>query len=163
MNRFGRRELIFLAVCGVAFVIVGGYWTMHRNTPEPATSTHQIAAGGFEQVIVGNKRSGIRGTGRPPYRLEFKSSGGPVDVYVTPVTLGYRAKYQEHIDKLTDEFAAGQAPEDIVAKSSGNRGKIVLRSWWQGWFERTKPGAAYLVLIRSKTDSEVTLVVHYGP
>ena len=163
MERLGRRELIFLAVCGVAFVIVGGSWSMYSNTPEPATSTHRIAAGGFEQVIVGIKRSGVRGSRRPPYRLEFKSSNGPVDVYVTPVTLGYRAKYQEHIDKLTDDFAAGQAPEDLAGKSSGKRGKIILRQWWQGWFQRTKPGAAHLVLIRSKTESEVTLVVHYGP
>lgn len=163
MDRIGRRELIFLAVCGVVFVIVGGYWSMVSNTPEPATTTHQIAPGGFEQVIVGNKRSGIRGRGRPPYRLEFKSSGGPVDVYVTPVKLGYRAEYQERIDKLTEEFAAGQAPEDIVGKSSGKRGTITLRQWWQGWFERTKPGAAYLVLIRSENESEVTIIVHYGP
>jgi hypothetical protein len=161
MPRFGRRKIIWFAVGIIIVVIVAVCWSVYSNTPSPERTTHRIAARGFEQVIVSSKRSGVR-THRPPYRLEFESSAGAVDVYVVPVSLGYRAEDREHIRKVTDEFAAGQVPKDVVAKSSGDRGQIKLRGWWQGLWERNRL-ASYLVLIRSANESEVTLVVHYGP
>ena len=57
---------------------------------------------------------------------------------------------------LTDELAAGQAPRDFVARSSGERGRINLGGSWQRHHE-----AHYVVLIRSAKECEVTLVIHY--
>jgi hypothetical protein len=159
MPRLGRRQIVGFAV-GIVVVIVAVCWRWYATTPQPERSTHRIAAAGFKPVIVSSKRSGVyRPSHRPPRRLEFESSAGAVDVYVVPVSLGYRAADREQIDKLTDEFAAGQVPEDVIAKSSGDRGQIKLREWWQ----QRNSLASYLVLIRSANESEVTLVVHYGP
>jgi hypothetical protein len=156
MPRFDRRTIIWF-VLGIMVVMAAGYWTAYGKAPPPQRTTHRIEAGGFERVIVSSKRSGVR-SHRPPYRLEFESSAGAVDVYVAPVSLGYRAEDWEHIRKATDEFAAGQVPKDVVAKSSGDRGQIKLAGEWQ-----RNSLASYLVLIRCANQSEVTLVVHYGP
>ena len=157
MPEFGRHKIIWLAA-GMMVVMAAIFW-MYRssNTPEPTRHTYLIKAGGVAQAIVTPKRSGIRSR-RNPHHLEYESAAGAVNVYVVRCTVGYRAEDREHINKLTDEFAAGQAPKDFVAKSSGDRGRINLGGAWQRHHE-----ASYLVLIRSANESEVTLVVHYGP
>jgi hypothetical protein len=157
MREFGRREFILLAA-GMIVVMAAVFW-MYRsaNTPEPTRHTYLIKPDGVARAMVAPKRSGIRSQ-RNPHHLEYESAAGAVNVYVVRGTAGSRAKDRELIDKLTNEFAAGHAPKDFVAKSSGVRGRINLGGSWKRHHE-----AYYLVLIRSANESEVTLVVHYGP
>jgi hypothetical protein len=156
MLTFSRR-IVIGSVVGFLVILVVCFWRIYSNAPPSQQSTHRIAAGGSERVIISSKRSGVRRR-RPPYSVEFQSSVGAVDVYVVPVSLGYRAQDWEHINTVTAEFAAGQVPKDVVAKESGARGQIKLRDWWE-----SKKTPSYLVLIRSANQTEVTVVVHYGP
>lgn len=157
MREFDRHKFICLAA-GMLVVMAALFWAYRSsNTPEPTRHTYLLKADGVAQAMVTAKRSGLRSR-RNPSHLEYKSAAGAVNVYVVRCAAGYRAKDQEFIDKLTDEFAAGQPPKDFVARSSGNRGRINLGGSWKRHHE-----ASYLVLIRSANESEVTLVVHYGP
>jgi len=157
MREFRRREFILLAA-GMMVVMAAIFW-MYRssNTPEPTRHTYLIKADGVTHAIVTPRRSGIRSR-RNPHHLKYEPAAGAVNVYVVRCTVGYRAEEREYINKLTDEFAAGQAPQDVVAKSSGHRGRLDLGGSWRRHHE-----ASYLVLIRSANESEVTVVVHYGP
>jgi hypothetical protein len=157
MREFDHRGFIVVAA-GVMVVMAAAFW-MYRsaNTPEPTRHAFQIKAGDVTRVIVSPKRSGIRSQ-RNPHHLEYESAGGAVNVYVVRGNIGYRAVDRERVDKLTDELAAGQAPQDVFAKSSGERGRIHLGGAWLRHHE-----AYYLVFIRSENESEVTVVVHYGP
>jgi hypothetical protein len=136
-----------------------GYFHWRARTPQPATSTHRIAAGGYARALVtGNRASGTRGSHRPPHHLQFASSAGAVDVYVVPCTIGYRKEEWDYINNLTEEFAADRVPAGVAARASGDRGRIDLRG-----LGRREGRASYVVLMRSAYASEVTLVVHYGP
>jgi hypothetical protein len=161
MDRFGRRKVLWL-MAGLTLVgaaIAAGYFRWWVRTPQPEASTHQIAAGGFARALVTSKSTGIRGRShRPPHHLEFASSAGAVDVCVVPCTIGYRAEQWDYVNKVTDEFASGRVPQDVAAQASGNRGRIELKDLW-----RRDGRASYAVLVRSANESEVTLVVHYGP
>jgi hypothetical protein len=157
MREFEHQKFVWLAA-GVLAGMAALFWMYHSsNTPEPTRSTHRIEAGGVAQAMATPKRSGIRSRRNPRY-LEYESAGGEVSVYVVRGTFGYRAADREQMQKLTDDFAAGQAPQEYVARSRGSRGRINLGGGWQRHHE-----ASYLVLIRSANESEVTLVVHYGP
>ena len=147
-----------MLAAGVMVAMAAAFWMYHRsNTPEPTRHTFRIKADGVERVMASPKRAGIRSR-RNPHHLEYESAGGAVDVYVVRGNVGYRAADRERVDKLTDAFAAGQAPPDVFAKSSGERGRIHLGGAWLRHHE-----ASYLVFIRSANESEVTVVVHYGP
>ena len=162
MDDFGHRKstwlMMGLTLTGAMFAV--GYFNWRARTPPPEATTHQIAAGGFARALVSGKRSSGAGRGsyRPPHHLEFASSAGAVDVSVVPCTIGYRADQWARIDEVTDEFAAGRVPQDVAAQATGNRGRIDLKDLW-----RREGRPSWVVLIRSAQESEVTLVVHYGP
>jgi hypothetical protein len=90
--------------------------------------------------------------------LEFASSAGAVDVYVVPCTIGYRKAEWDYVNKVTDEFAAGRVPIDVAAQASGVSGRIELKGLWK---REGRP--TYMVLVRSVNETEVKIVVHYGP
>jgi len=132
------------------------------NPPQPARHSYLIAAGGVSRAIVGHKEApqGQPGRFSPPYRphhVEFTSSAGPVEVYMVRFDAGDPQAQVDNMTRLTTGLQAGQPPQNPLASGSGREGRIDLPGWWPfGWTQ-------YLVLIRSRNESEVQLVVHYGP
>lgn len=93
---------------------------------------------------------------RLPHHVEFEAGGGAASVYVVPLPSGTPRAQVETMTRLTEQLASGQTPESVEGEASGKRGRIDLNWWPYG-------SSKYLALVRCENESEVTLVVHYGP
>lgn len=158
----GRKSLLIVAGLLGLFFIFSVFVAPRVNPPQPTIHSSLISAGGVSRLIMGSKdpQAGRPGTFVPPHQphhIDFTSSNGPIDVYVVPFSTADPEAGVDEMQRLTDQLQSGQPPEECLAKGSGNRGRIDLAGWWPfGW-------AKSLVLIHSQNESEVQLVVHYGP
>lgn len=133
------------------------------SSPKPQRHSFLIAPGGVSRAVVQqktpaapNSRPGSFMLPRLPHHVNFEATGGPVDVYLVRYPSGTPREQVDEMTRLTEQLAAGQPPQRVAAKGSGRRGRIDLHSWPYGT-------SKYLALVRSENESEVTLVVHYGP
>lgn len=163
LERVDLRKAKWLGVVLVVVVVICmgirlvSDWS---KTPPPTSSTHRLAAGGhmrhplhFSTVRTEHWHGRRADTDHyPPHHLDFTSSGGPVEVCVVP-----NPHAPVRLNKATEDFAAGRVPEEVIGQASGDRGRIYLKDPW-----RRGNVASYAVFVRSATDTEVTLVVHYG-
>ncbi len=158
----GRKSLGIVAVLLALFFIFSVFVVPRINPPRPTIHSSLVPAGGVSRAIVRSQspKTSRPGTFVPPYQphhIDFTSSNGPVDVYFVRFSGdGPQAEVDEML-RLTQQLEAGQPPQEFLAKGSGQQGRIELAGWWPfGW-------ANSLVLVRSQQESEVQLVIHYGP
>jgi len=158
-----RKSFSIVAGLLVAYAIFLVFVAPRVNPPKPRRHTSFLSAGGVSREIVGSEDAKITNTGKGsfsppflPHHLEFDSVGGAVDVYVVNLPSGDAREFVDVMTRLTEQLKAGQPPENFFAKGAGHHGRIDLNWWPYGY---TK----YLVLLRAERESEVTLVVHYGP
>jgi hypothetical protein len=151
---------VVLATCaGIAYYVV----LPRVNAPPPNPHNWAIAPGGVARAIVQEKKNPARNRGRRgglrpsylPHHIDFEATGGAA-VYLVPYPTGGSRKAVEEMTRLTDQLRAGQPPAHAVAQGSGTRGRISIN--WRPYGQ-----AKYLVLVRCEQQSEVSLLVHYGP
>ena len=158
------RNQKFWWIIGILAAILFLFVIPRVDPPPPQVDSYFISAGGVSRATIQEKskqrtsRLRSRGFGRTflPHHLEFKSTGGSVDVYVVRFPSGSPREQVDEMTRLTEDLKKGRPPKRAVAKGSGDSGRIDLHSWGSG-------GVMYLVLVRSENDSDVTLVTHYGP
>ena len=157
------RKSLGIVVSLMFAVLVFTVFVLPRvNPPAPAVHSYLISAGGVSRCITTSRsaRTGRPGRLSPPYQphhIDFTSSNGPVDVYVVRISSSDPGNEVTRMMEMTERLQAGQPPENLIAKGSGEKGRIDVAGFWPyGW-------ARSLVLIRSQNESEVQLVVHYGP
>ncbi|MFH0792691.1 MAG: hypothetical protein V2A74_01520 [bacterium] len=159
MIKIRKSSLIFAsltALTAIAFVFI----IPRLNQPVPQTHSYLISAGGVSRAIIqqeyAHSPTGKYSPPRLPHHLDFKAGRGTVDVYVVRFPSGGAVQQVNAMLNLTEELKAGRPPKEFVARGSGESGRIDL-NWWP--YGTTK----YLVMIHAERESEVTLVVHYGP
>lgn len=160
MRLLKNRRVLWTA--GIMLLVVFSLLLLPRiNPPAPDRHTYLIFPGRVSRAFVDEKfrRSGARRGGLSfpclPHHLEFESTG-TIDVYVVRVPSGSAKERIDEMTRLTEQLLDGRPPEAIVAKARGRRGRIDLHWWPYGV-------VSYLVLVRSEEQSEVEMVVHYGP
>jgi hypothetical protein len=156
-----REATLTLKITVVAiFVLVMAILIPWINPPKPQRHTFHIFAGYVSRARIQDSYSDTSrpGTFTPPIRphhLEFASSNGEVQVYVVRIS-GSVTEQMTQMTDLTEQFKSGTAPSTYLARGTGQNGKIKLHSWPFGFCE-------YLLLVRSEQDSDVSVVVKYGP
>jgi hypothetical protein len=159
------KTAVILAGCVlVALLSVFLRWT---QIPPPTVTVYPIAEDrGFEMVVVGTKTTLTSPTfsiSKREYRhapdwLDFESTNGPVDVYWAPINFLRNLENQAYIKSLKQEFAEGRVHKAVAGHAAGTSGRLRLE-------HSSNAGhgiKSYLIMIRSKTENEVTLKVHYG-
>lgn len=148
--------LALAAVLALGFLMV----IPRLKAPPPQGHSWHVFAGSVSRAIVDSRSSDTRGRKKLaftflPNHIDFEATDG-ADIYVVRYPSGSARQQVDEMQRLTEELKAGRPPEKIVARGSGNQGRIRLNWWPYGT-------AKYLVLVRCEKESEVTLTVHYGP
>jgi len=158
----GRRSFWVVVTLLGLFFMFSVFVAPRLNPPPSTTHSFLIDAGGVARAIVGSKDPGVSrpGTFVPPHQpdhINFASANGPVDVYIVRYSTDNLEAELERLTRLTQQLKAGKPLDEYLAKGSGQQGRIDLAGWWPfGW-------AKSVVLIHSQNESEVQVVVHYGP
>lgn len=159
-----KTAVILVGCVLVALLAVYLRWS---QIPPPKVTVYTIAEDpGFETVVVGTTTTLTSPTfsiSKREYRhapevLDFESTNGPVDVYWAPINFLRNLENQAYIKSLKQEFAEGRVHKAVAGHSSGTSGRLRLK-------HSSNAGHAiksYLIMIRSKTENQVTLKVHYG-
>ena len=161
MSWFYDRKRILLTLAGCLFVLIYLIFVDPRlKVPPVETHNYYIFGGNVARALVKeghtSSQTGKPGLPRLPHHLEFKSSNGPIEVYVRDLSnLDSHAQVTEML-KQTEELKAGKLPREYYAKGEGNSGNIPLHSWPYGT-------VLYYVFIHAQQDTEVVLNVHYAP
>lgn len=164
MRSFQLKTTVLVGVVLSAFAGIAYYVVIPRvSAPPPNPHNWSVAPGGVARAIVQEKdkpsrnrgsRGGLRRS-HLPHHIDFEATGGAA-VYVVRYPTGGPRRQIEEMTRLTDQLRAGQPPTNVVAQGTGDRGRISVNWWPYGQ-------AKYLVLVRCEQQSEVTLLVHYGP
>jgi hypothetical protein len=161
VERFDLQKIGYVGL-GVLVIAAILLWNFLFNIPSPTLSELSITAEqGFETVFIGSAESGGGGKHHntryhQPRTVKFKTTSGPVELYIAPVSLsGPKANGEQHA-KMKREFVSGQIPKEVIAQASGKNGQLALA-------QRDVRGMLhYLIMVRSPTANQVTLEVHYG-
>ncbi|HWL08061.1 MAG TPA: hypothetical protein VNQ76_06645 [Planctomicrobium sp.] len=152
-----RQTGIRLLLLG-AFILACLFWAPRLNPLPPRNLSYLIEAGDVSRGLV---TSMSRITGRAPlsirpHHLEYTSSNGPVDVFVTRFNLTDGADAIREMEATSALVRAGGTPQNLVAQSSGVQGTIPLHWWPYG-------NVRYTIFLRPTATSEVTVKACYAP
>lgn len=150
MAIFSKRNAMSLAAACAFLLFI--YCVRIYNKPPTVRKAHHLVAGSCEiaPIIDAYKRRHRVS----PTSVEFESTG-PVEVYLTQVSLTGSMKHKNYIEKLRKDFESGQVPKTALALS-GRRGRFDPTS-----LPRNISLPNYLLLMRSVKDVTVEVVIRY--
>lgn len=128
--------------------------------PPPLTLTYQLQAGHVARALITEQESPSEGRNVyfSPHHLNYVSSAGDIEIYVFSFSTTDDAEQVATMLQLSDDLEAGHPLKGFVGKTTGQQGRVPFpKDEWTPGQKR------FLVLMRSPVDSEVSLVVYYGP